>query len=56
MQRQPNINKARDILGWESKVMRDEGLKLTYEWFQSLSKAKILIKERRDFSKYELRR
>ena len=35
-QRQPNIEKARTILGWEPKVDRKEGLKLTYEYFKSL--------------------
>ncbi len=33
-QRQPNITKARDILGWEPKFDRATGLKLTYEYFK----------------------
>jgi len=33
-QRQPNINKAREILGWEPKVERHEGLKRTLEYFR----------------------
>lgn len=37
-QRQPNIARAREILGWEPKVSREEGLKITYEYFKSLSK------------------
>ena len=36
-QRQPDITKAIDILGWEPKVDRKEGLKITYEYFKSLS-------------------
>lgn len=32
--RQPDITKARTILGWEPKVDRSEGLKLTLEYFQ----------------------
>ncbi len=32
-QRQPNITKAREILGWEPKVDRHEGLKRTLEYF-----------------------
>jgi len=32
-QRQPNITKAREILGWEPKVDRHEGLKKTLEYF-----------------------
>ena len=35
-QRQPDITKAREILGWEPKVNRAEGLKKTYEYFKSL--------------------
>jgi dTDP-glucose 4,6-dehydratase len=33
-QRQPNIDKARKLLGWEPKVNRSEGLKITYEYFK----------------------
>ncbi|PWT72370.1 MAG: NAD-dependent dehydratase [Bacteroidetes bacterium] len=35
-QRQPDITKAKQILGWEPKVSRKEGLKITYEYFKSL--------------------
>lgn len=35
-QRQPDITKAKEILGWEPKVSRAEGLKRTYEYFASL--------------------
>jgi dTDP-glucose 4,6-dehydratase len=35
-QRQPDITKAKSILGWEPKVSRAEGLKITYEYFKSL--------------------
>ncbi|MFC0183991.1 dTDP-glucose 4,6-dehydratase [Pseudarcicella hirudinis] len=35
-QRKPDITKAREILGWEPKVSRAEGLKITYEYFKSL--------------------
>jgi dTDP-glucose 4,6-dehydratase len=33
-QRQPNITKAKEILGWEPKVDRHEGLKRTLEYFK----------------------
>ncbi|NLR82975.1 UDP-glucuronic acid decarboxylase family protein [Chitinophaga eiseniae] len=33
-QRQPDITKARTLLGWEPKVNRQEGLKITYEYFK----------------------
>lgn len=35
-QRRPDITKAQTILGWEPKVDRKEGLKITYEYFKSL--------------------
>ncbi|WP_448519754.1 UDP-glucuronic acid decarboxylase family protein [Rhodoflexus sp.] len=34
-QRRPNIDKAKRILGWEPKVDRAEGLKITYEYFKN---------------------
>lgn len=52
MQRQPNITKAKEILGWEPKVDRKEGLKITYEYFKSLPEEKLYKKEHKDFSKY----
>jgi dTDP-glucose 4,6-dehydratase len=36
-QRKPDITKAKGLLGWEPKVTRAEGLKITYEYFKSLS-------------------
>lgn len=33
-QRKPNITKAKELLGWEPKVDRSEGLKKTLEYFQ----------------------
>jgi dTDP-glucose 4,6-dehydratase len=35
-QRRPDIARARKLLGWEPKVERREGLKVTYEYFKSL--------------------
>ena len=40
-QRQPDISKAKKLLGWEPKVSRDEGLKITYEYFKSLPKEEL---------------
>jgi dTDP-glucose 4,6-dehydratase len=36
-QRKPDISKAKAILGWEPKVSREEGLRITYDYFKSLS-------------------
>ena len=33
-QRQPDISRAKKILGWEPKVSRAEGLKITYDYFK----------------------
>ena len=35
-QRQPDITKATEILGWAPKVGREEGLKITLDYFKSL--------------------
>ncbi|MFN5327450.1 MAG: UDP-glucuronic acid decarboxylase family protein [Bacteroidota bacterium] len=35
-QRRPDISKAKEILGWEPKVSRAEGLRKTYEFFKNL--------------------
>jgi dTDP-glucose 4,6-dehydratase len=37
--RQPDITKARKILGWEPKVDRKEGLKITIDYFKSVIKS-----------------
>jgi dTDP-glucose 4,6-dehydratase len=42
-QRKPDITKARSILGWEPKVSRAEGLKITYEYFKQFSKKELNI-------------
>ncbi|HQY21347.1 MAG TPA: SDR family oxidoreductase [Ignavibacteria bacterium] len=35
-QRQPDITRAKELLGWEPKVPRAEGLKITYEYFKNV--------------------
>lgn len=54
-QRQPDISKARSILGWEPKVGRAEGLKLTYDYFKSLTKEELYQSDHIDFEKYIVR-
>lgn len=49
LQRQPDITRAREILGWEPKVHRSEGLKKAYDYFKSLSHDE-LWQQHRDFS------
>jgi dTDP-glucose 4,6-dehydratase len=40
-QRQPDISKAKTLLGWEPKVDRKEGLKRTYDYFKALPKEEL---------------
>jgi dTDP-glucose 4,6-dehydratase len=49
-QRQPDISRARKILNWEPKVLRSEGLKITYEYFKSLPTEELNKKEHRQFN------
>jgi len=52
MQRQPDISLAREKLNWEPKILRSEGLKVTYDYFKSLSTEELHKKDHNDFSKY----
>ena len=54
-QRKPDITKAQSILSWEPKVSREEGLKITYEYFKSLSVEELNKKEHNNFDKYILK-
>lgn len=47
-QRQPDIARAKELLGWEPRVTRQEGLKITYEYFKSLPKEE-LYKQPKEF-------
>ncbi len=40
-QRKPDITRAQEILGWEPKMKREEGLKITYDYFKSLPEAEL---------------
>jgi dTDP-glucose 4,6-dehydratase len=48
-QRQPDITKAKQLLGWEPKVSRAEGLKKTYKYFKLLPKEE-LYKQPKEFA------
>jgi dTDP-glucose 4,6-dehydratase len=51
-QRQPDITLARKLLGWEPKISRSEGLKITYEYFKSLPEDRLYKKEHNDFERF----
>lgn len=48
-QRRPDIATAKEVLGWEPKVGRAEGLKITYDYFRSLPDQEI---KHKDFTYY----
>lgn len=54
-QRQPDITRARQLLDWEPKVSRADGLKITYDYFKSLTEEELLQTEHNDFDKYIIR-
>lgn len=51
-QRQPDITKAKKLLGWEPKVSRAEGLRITYEYFKSLPRELLFERDYKNFDKY----
>ena len=51
-QRQPDITKAKEILGWQPRVSRAEGLKITYEYFKSLPREALFERDNKDFKNY----
>ncbi len=46
-QRKPDITLAKKLLGWEPKMSRAEGLKITYAYFKSLPQEELFKKEHR---------
>jgi dTDP-glucose 4,6-dehydratase len=44
-QRQPDITRAKEILGWEPKVARAEGMRKTWEYFKTLPEWVITPRE-----------
>lgn len=52
MQRQPDITKAQALLGWEPKINRADGLKITYAYFKSLTKEELTKVDHKNFDEY----
>ncbi|MGN7808446.1 UDP-glucuronic acid decarboxylase family protein [Flavobacterium johnsoniae] len=49
-QRQPDITKAKSLLNWEPKISRQEGLKITYDYFLNFTKEQLeATKNNREF-------
>jgi dTDP-glucose 4,6-dehydratase len=52
MKRKPDITLAKKLLGWEPKVNREEGMKITYEYFKTLSQEELEKRDHKDFTKH----
>ena len=52
LQRKPDISRAKEILGWEAKVSRQDGMQKTYAYFKNLTKEQLYKSEHKDFSKH----
>jgi dTDP-glucose 4,6-dehydratase len=52
LKRRPDISLAKKILDWEPKVGREEGMKLTYDYFKSLSTEDLNKRDHKDFTKH----
>ncbi len=52
LQREPDISKAKEVLGWEPKVSREVGLRKTFEYFKGLSEEELFKSAHKDFSKH----
>lgn len=51
-QRRPDISLAKQLLDWEPKVSRSEGLKITYSYFKSLTQEELTKVEHKDFTRF----
>ena len=52
MQRKPDLSKANEILNWSPIVNREEGIRITYDYFKTLTKDELYKKEHYTFEKY----
>jgi len=52
LQRQPDISIAKRELGWEPKVDRAEGMKITFDYFKSLTEEELYRSEHKAFDRY----
>lgn len=52
LKRQPDISRAKEVLGWEPNVSRSEGMKITYNYFKNLSPEELEKSEHKDFSNH----
>lgn len=55
LQRKPDIRLAQSLLNWEPKVQRQEGLKITIDYFKGLDENTLMEREHKDFKSYILK-
>ncbi|MAS67787.1 MAG: UDP-glucuronic acid decarboxylase family protein [Flavobacteriaceae bacterium] len=53
LQRKPDITTAKQILGWTPQIERGAGMKITYDYFKSLSVEELNKLKHRDFSSFK---
>ncbi|MEN8897174.1 MAG: GDP-mannose 4,6-dehydratase, partial [Nonlabens sp.] len=52
LKRRPDISLAKKVLDWEPKVGREEGMRITFEYFKSLSQEELNKRDHKDFTKH----
>ena len=52
LQRQPDISLAKNLLGWEPKTGRAEGMQKTFNYFKNLSKEELYKRDHKDFASH----
>ena len=52
LQRKPDITRAKELLDWEPKIARSEGMQRTLDYFKNLSEEELYKSEHKDFSSY----
>lgn len=52
LQRQPDISLAKKLLDWEPAISREEGMRITFDYFKGLPSDKLYKKEHKDFTNH----
>ena len=52
LKRQPDINLAKKVLNWQPQISRQEGMKMTFAFFQNVSDKQLYKIDHKDFSKH----
>jgi dTDP-glucose 4,6-dehydratase len=55
LQREPDIDRAKEILNWEPLTSRELGMRKTLEYFKGLSKDELFKREHKNFTKHNKR-